>query len=237
MTFSLRALALGALALGLAACATEADAPEPLAGAAEVVEAPSEIPAGTYVLDTAHSSIGFRVRHLGISNVDGAFKDFEGTVTVPESGLEGMTANLTAQVASIETGNEKRNEHLRSPDFFAAGENPTLTFQTTSVEPLGGGRFRMTGDLTMRGTTKPVTLEGEYIGSQVMMGTQKIGFEAEGEINRKDWGLSWANTNDAGEAIVADTVKLMIGVEADFQGDDAMVEAPMTEDSTMAPDA
>ena len=69
------------------------------------------------------------------------------------------------------------------------------------------------------------------------MGTQKIGFEAEGEINRKDWGLSWANTNDAGEAIVADTVKLMIGVEADRQGDDAMMEEPMTEDSTMAPDA
>ncbi|HIL57897.1 MAG TPA: polyisoprenoid-binding protein [Rhodothermales bacterium] len=224
MTFSFRALAMGALALGLSACASDTDTAEPLEGATEVAEAPAEIPAGTYAIDASHSELGFRVRHLGISNVDGTFNDFSGTVTIPETGLEGMTAMLTAQVASIDTDNERRNGHLRSPDFFAADEYPELTFQTTSITPTGGTSFEMTGDLTMRGTTRSVTLQGEYLGAAEIGGTQKIGFEASGEINRQDWGLSWAETNDAGEVIVADTVTLMIGVEADLQGDDAMAE-------------
>jgi polyisoprenoid-binding protein YceI len=224
MTHSFRALALGALAFGLAACATDTDTTEPLEGATDVVEAAAEIPAGTYALDGAHSELGFRVRHLGISNVDGSFKDFAGTITVPESGIEGMTASLTAQVASIETDNEDRNGHLRSPDFFAADEFPELTFVTTSVESTGGSNFRMTGDLTIRGTTLPVTLEGEYLGTSTIQGTQKIGFEATGEINRQDFGLSWANTNEAGEIIVSDTVTLMISAQGNLQADDATTE-------------
>ena len=228
----LRTLTLGTLALGLllSACAAETDttAEAPLADAAEteVVAAPAEIPAGTYALDPVHSELGFRVRHLGISNVDGTFNDFDGTIVVPASGLEGMTADITAQVASIDTDNERRNGHLRSEDFFAADEHPELTFRTTSVEPLGGNRFSMTGDLTMRGTTRPVTLEGEYLGTASVQGTQKIGFEASGELRRQDWGLSWDGTNEVGEALVADTVTLMISAEADLQSDaqDGMAE-------------
>lgn len=221
-TLPLRTAMLGLLALGfvLGACATETETTEPsYSGAenAETVAAPAEVPAGTYALDQAHTEVGFRVRHLGIANVDGTFKDFEGTIVVPESGLEGMTAEVTAQVASIETDNERRNGHLRSPDFFAADEYPELTFRSTGVESLGGSRFRMTGDLTMRGTTRPVTLEGEYLGTASVQGTQKIGFEASGELTRQDWGLSWDGTNEVGEALVGDTVTLMLGAEADLQ--------------------
>jgi len=232
MTHSLRALALGALAFGLAACASETDTPTPLDGATDVVEAASEIPAGTYALDVPHSELGFRVRHLGIANVDGAFKDFSGTIMIPESGIDGMTASLTAQVASIETDNERRNGHLRSEDFFAADEFPELTFETTSVESTGGDTFRMTGDLTIRGTTKSVTLDGEYIGAATMQGTQKVGFEASGEINRQDFGLSWAEQNEAGEIIVADTVTLMIGAEGNLEAADA--DAMMEEETADA---
>ena len=225
MTLSLRTLTMAALALGLAACASETNPPEPLEGATEVAEATAEIPAGTYSLDPSHSELSFRVRHLGIANVDGGFKDFAGTITVPESGIDGMTASVTAQVASIETDNERRNGHLRSPDFFAADEFPELTFETTSVESTGGNGFRMTGDLTIRGTTKPVTLEGEYLGSASISGTQKIGFEASGEINRQEFGLSWAEQNEAGEVIVSDTVLLEISAEANLEtADDAMVD-------------
>ena len=223
MTFHLRTLAVGALALGLAACGTDtADAPAdaPLSDATEVTEAAAEIPAGTYELDAAHTELGFRVRHLGIANVDGVFDDFTGTVTVPESGLSGMSATLTAQVGSIDTDNEDRDGHLESPDFFDAATHPELTFTTTSVEPLGGARFRMNGDLTMRGQTHPVTLEGEYLGTAMMGETTKIGFEAEGTIDRQQWGLAWSETNPAGEAIVADEVKLMIGVEANRMADE-----------------
>ncbi|MDX1420969.1 MAG: YceI family protein [Rubricoccaceae bacterium] len=231
----LRALTFGALAIGLlvSACATEVDTDDaPLADVeTEPVVAPADIPVGTYALDASHSELGFRVRHLGISNVDGTFNDFEGTIVVPETGLEGMTADLTAQAASIDTDNERRDGHLRSPDFFSAEEHPTVTFRTTRVEPLGGSRFRMTGDLTMRGTTRPVTLEGEYLGSAVSRGTQKIGFEAEGEIRRQDWGLDWAGTNDLGEAVVDDTVRLMISAEADRQ------DAPAETDEAAATEA
>ena len=219
MTRSLSNTLLGLLVFSLAACASDTDTTAPLSDVdnTEVVAAPAEIPAGTYALDASHSELGFRVRHLGISNVDGTFNDFEGTIVVPETGLDGMTATVTAQTASIDTDNERRDGHLQSPDFFSAEEHPTVTFQTTNVEPLGGNRFRMTGDLTMRGTTRPVTLEGEYLGAAMMGETQKIGFEASGELTRQDWGLSWAGTNDAGEALVGDTVTLVLSAEADRQ--------------------
>jgi polyisoprenoid-binding protein YceI len=224
MTLSLRALALGALSLGLAACGSETDAPEPLSDATEVNEATADIPAGTYALDPLHSELGFRVRHLGISNVDGSFNDFTGTIVVPESGLAEMTADLAADVSSIDTQNADRDDHLRSPDFFAAEEHPEITFQATSVTPTGGNTFDLTGDLTMRGTTLPVTLQGEYLGAASIRGTEKIGFQAEGEIDRQDWGLSWSETNEAGEIIVGDTVTLMISAQADRQ--DASTDAP-----------
>ncbi|MEM1056231.1 MAG: YceI family protein [Bacteroidota bacterium] len=227
MTFSLRALALGAISLGLAACASETDTPTPLEGETDVNEAVADIPMGTYSLDVLHSELGFRVRHLGISNVDGTFEDFSGSITVPEDGLSGMSATVTAQIASIETGNDDRNGHLRGDDFFAAEEHPELTFQTTSVTATGGGEFEMTGDLTMRGTTLPVTLQGEYLGTATSpQGVQKIGFQASGEINRQDWGLSWAQTNEAGEIIVADTVTLMISAQGDLQSAEAEEATP-----------
>lgn len=231
MTLSLRSLFVGVLALGLAACGSEPDTAEPLDGVADVSESTAEIPAGTYSIDVSHSELGFRARHFGISNVDGNFNDFEGTIVVPESGLEGMTATLVAQTGSIDTDNERRDGHLKSGDFFAAEEYPELTFEATGVTPTGGNAFEMTGDLTMRGVTKPVTLTGEYIGAAVVGETQKIGFEASGEIDRQEWGLSWQDTNDAGELAVSDMIRLMIGVEADLQADAAPAEETASADA------
>ncbi len=224
MTFSLRALAMGTLALGLSACATDTDTPEPLDGATEVVEAAAEIPAGTYALDMAHSSLGFSIRHLGVTNVNGSFPAFTGTVTVPASGLDGMSATVSADVSSINTGNTDRDGHLQSPDFFDAGQYPNITFETTSVTSTGGNGFEMVGNLTMHGVTKPVTLTGEYIGAAMMGETQKIGFEAEGEIDRKEWGLTWAQTNEVGEALVGDMVTLRINAQADMQSGEMTAE-------------
>ncbi|MEL6617085.1 MAG: YceI family protein [Bacteroidota bacterium] len=225
MTPFLRPLFVGFLALGLAACGTETDTAQPLDGVENVSESTAEIPAGTYAIDASHSEIGFRARHFGISNVDGNFTDFTGTITVPETGLDGMTASLVAQTASIDTDNEQRDGHLTGEDFFFASEYPEVTFETTSVTPTGGNAFEMTGNLTMRGVTKPVTLTGEYIGAAVVGETQKIGFEASGEIVRQEWDLTWQNTNEAGELAVSDDIRLMIGVEADRQ-DETAADAP-----------
>ena len=212
-------LLAGALALTLTACEPAADAPADADTMTEVAVA--EVPAGTYALDGSHSDMGFKVRHLGISNVDGTFRTAAGTITVPEEGLSGLSADVTIDATSIDTGNDDRDGHLRSPDFFDAANHPEITFQTTGIETLGGERFRMTGDLTMRGVTKPVTLEGTFLGAAAMGETNKIGFEAEGEIDRQEWGLSWSETNEAGELLVADAVQLVLSVEADQQVVDA----------------
>lgn len=216
--------------LALSACA---DAPvdgatTPEAGldaANTTVETAADSPtleAGTYTIDPTHSEVGFRVKHLGISNVDGRFSDVAGTVTVPAGGaMAGVQTEATIQTASIDTRNDDRDAHLQSPDFFDAAQFPTLTFRSTAMEPIGGSRFRITGDLTMHGVTKPVALEGAYNGAAAdPMGTQKIAFSASGTIDRTEWGLTWNKALEAGGVVVSDEVELTLEVEANL-------EAPM----------
>ncbi|WP_412060533.1 YceI family protein [Rubrivirga sp. IMCC45206] len=224
MTF--RSLLVAALALGLSACA---DAPadetaisDDLA-AVEVADAPA-IPAGTYAIDQAHSRAEFRVRHLGISTVTGRFGTVAGTVTVGD-GLGSLQANAVIDATSIDTGNEQRDGHLRSPDFFDVAQYPEITFDATAIRPGAGGQFTLVGDLTMHGVTRPIELDAEYLGTSSVQGIQKIGFTASGEITRQDWGLTWANTNEAGEALVGDEITLAIEVEADLQAADATPDA------------
>ena len=213
-----------AAALFLAACAE--DAPD-RAGTTETpaggldsttvtADAGPAIGAGVYAIDPAHSEIGFRVRHLGISNVDGTFTDMTGTVTIPEGGgLAEMQTAATVQVASVDTRNGDRDAHLQTADFFDAAQFPTLAFRSTRVEALGGGRFRLTGDLTMHGVTKPVTLEGEYAGAATDgYGNRKVGFSAEGTITRSEWGLTWNQAIEAGGVVVSDEVELRLDVQA-----------------------
>ena len=203
-------------ALALSACQTEApDATTAPDSTATAADAPT-IEAGTYQIDPAHSEVGFRVKHLGISNVDGRFSDVDGTVTVPAGGaMTGVQTDVTIQAASINTRNDDRDNHLQSADFFDAATFPTLTFRSTTMEPLGGNRFTLTGDLTMHGVTKPVTLEGEYNGAATAPdGTKKVAFSASGTINRSEWGLTWNKALETGGVVVSDEVELTLEVEA-----------------------
>lgn len=226
----IRSLLIGALAVGLAACGGDADdatvatdTAADVSTAGTFVDAPA-VPAGTYTIDAAHSRAEFRVKHLGISTVTGRFGDVSGTVTIGD-GLGSLQANAMIDASTISTGNERRDGHLQSPDFFDVAQYPEITFTSTEIRPGEGGAFTLVGDLTMHGVTRPVELDAEYIGSSSMMGTQKIGFSASGEITRQDWGLTWAETNEAGEALVGDDVTLTIEIEADQQAEEATPEA------------
>jgi polyisoprenoid-binding protein YceI len=170
--------------------------------------------AGTYAIDPAHSSVSFTGRHLMISKVRGRFNIDHGTIVVAED-PEQSSVEATIAAASLESGDAKRDEHLRSADFFDVEQYPEITFRSTKVEDHGDGAFTLTGDLTVRGVTRPVTLDGEYLGSSsTPWSTQAIGFTAETDVNRKAWGLEWNMALETGGVLVSDKIKLVIDVEA-----------------------
>ena len=159
-------------------------------------------------LDPAHSYVEFSVRHLGISTVKGRFRTFGGTATTDATGnLVEISADVDP--ASIDTGTEQRDVHLRSADFFDVQAHPKMRFTSTSVTPLGDGRYRADGTLSMHGTEKPVSLEVE-LGQPVKdpFGNTKLAASASGRIKRSDWGLTWNQALEAGGFLVSDEVKL-----------------------------
>ena len=169
--------------------------------------------AATYSIDAAHSSIGFVARHMVVSKVRGHFDSFEGSFDFVEGQPATWKAEATIQAASVNTGNEKRDGHLASPDFFAAEEFPTLSFSSTGVEKKGES-YLLKGNLTLRGVTKPLVLTLEYFGSiQDPWGNERAGFSAKGTLNRKDFGLSWNNLLETGGAVVGDEIAIEIEVE------------------------
>ena len=167
----------------------------------------------TFEVDKAHSNIGFRVRHLGISNVNGNFGDYEATVEVDPSDLSTLKAKAVVQIASIDTGIERRDNHLRSDDFFNAEMYPKMEFVGKRVQSLDGDSFELVGDLTIRDVEQEVVLEGEFLGMGEMQGTKKIGFEAETTINRFDYNLKWDRLTEAGGLVVAEKVKIVLDLE------------------------
>jgi len=166
-----------------------------------------------YGFDKAHSHIGFSVKHV-LSMVPGEFKDFDGSFSFDEKKPEASKINVTIQVASISTDNEKRDGHLKSPDFFDADKLPTVTFVSKKVEAAGDKTYKVTGDLTLHGVTKSVVLDVEYLGTDTMMGMDTIGFSASTKIDRRDFGLSWGQDklSGAGNLIVGNDVKINIDV-------------------------
>ena len=173
------------------------------------------IAAGTYQLDPSHSEIGFRVKHLGLSTVKGAFKGFEGTITADSDGLSGLTVSAKIEVSTIDTRNDDRDNHLRSADFFDVESHPQLTFESTGVRSIDGDEFALEGNLSIRGVTRPVVLEVTFLGSATdPWGNSKIAFEASGMINRKDFGLTWNQVLEAGGLLVGEEVKIMLDVQA-----------------------
>ena len=166
-----------------------------------------------YKIDTAHSEILFKVKHLMITNVTGQFKDFDATLTSSKEDLSDAQVTFTANVDSIDTSNEQRDAHLKATDFFDVEKFPNLKFVSTSVET-NGDELVLKGDLTIRDVAKPVELKADYNGSVVdPWGQTKIGFEAEGKIKRKEFGLTWDAVTEAGNIMLSDDVKLQLNVQ------------------------
>lgn len=170
----------------------------------------------TFQVDPVHSQVGFKVRHL-VAKTAGRFNDFSASVSVDPANVAGtLSLKATVQVASINTENEDRDKHLRSADFFNAEEFPTLTFVSKSVKDKGDNMYAVTGDITIRGVTKPVTLDVEFLGTETnpFTKTPTTGLDITGSVNRQDFGMKWNKTLDSGGLILGDTVQLDIHVEA-----------------------
>ncbi len=170
--------------------------------------------ADAYTFDKAHTTVLFQVRHL-LTNVTGRFRDFDGTIQVDRANPAASVVDFTVQTASIDTSEAKRDEHLRSADFFDVAQHPKLTFRSTSVKPAGKDTYQVTGDLTMHGVTRPVTLTVAFLGeTKDPWGNEKLGFDVSGSLDRKDFGINWNKTLDSGGVLVGDEVKVQIAVEA-----------------------
>ena len=174
-----------------------------------------EIPApGTYAIDTSHSSVEFVGRHLGLAKVRGRFTKFDGRIEIAEV-PEQSSVEVDIDVASVESADERRDEHLRSPDFFHVENHPSMVFRSTGVTPAGDGTWDVAGDLTIRGVTKPVVLHAEFEGAENSpFGDQRIGFSAATEINREDWDLGWNVVLESGGLLVGKKIKIELNVEA-----------------------
>ena len=169
----------------------------------------------TYQIDPVHSRVGFVTRHMTVSLIRGHFREYQGTVTTQGDDPGSAQVDLVIQAASVDTGMEMRDNHLRGDDYFAVEKYPELRFQSKSIEPAGGGRYRVTGDLTIRDTTKPVTLDGELGGPvQDPFGNTRAGVTLTGAISRKEFGLTANPTIEGGGPVIADEVRLE--VEAEF---------------------
>jgi polyisoprenoid-binding protein YceI len=168
-----------------------------------------------WVLDKAHSSIGFAVKHMMISTARGKFNDFTGSFNLNEQDLQHSYVEGTVNVASVDTGDANRDGHLKSPDFFDVEKYPTMTFRSTKVESKGGGRFHVTGDMTIKGVTRQVTFDGteEGKGTNPFTKAQSWAFSAELTVNRKDFGLGWNVALETGGWLVGENVKISMDLE------------------------
>ena len=167
----------------------------------------------TYKIDAAHSDIFFKVKHLMITTVTGHFKNFDATLSAEAEDFSDADISFTADINSIDTRSEQRDAHLKSDDFFNAEKFPALKFASTSFAKNGHG-YVLKGDLTIRDVTRPIELHADYSGLVVdPYGQTKVGFEAEGKIKRKEFGLGWDAITEAGGVVVSDEVKLQLNIQ------------------------
>ncbi|MEU3662961.1 YceI family protein [Streptomyces sp. NPDC032940] len=170
---------------------------------------------GDYAIDPSHSAIGFVARHAMVTNVKGKFLDFTGTLHLDGTTPAASTASLDVTMDSIDTGSADRDGHLKSADFFKTDEFPTMTFRSTKAEALGGDDYRITGDLTILGTTKPITIDLEFNGAaKDPFGNERVGFEGKAELLRSEWGLTWNAALETGGVLVSDKIKLNFDISA-----------------------
>jgi polyisoprenoid-binding protein YceI len=185
-----------------------------LAGLAALAFATPTLAEATWVIDPVHSGIAFKVRHL-VSTVPGRFQAFRGEFQFDAKAIENSSVNLTIDATSITTDHEKRDGHLKSPDFFDVATYPTLTYKSTQVKKIDDTHFEVTGDLTMRGVTQPVVLAVEYLGTSPGVGYgPRVGFLATTKLDRKEFGVNWNQKLDNGGFLVSDNVDIELAVEA-----------------------
>jgi len=168
-----------------------------------------------WIFEPSHCKIGFSVRHFGISETEGYFKKFEGTIETEKEDFSDAQVALEIDASSIDTQDAQRDAHLRSADFLNAEKFPAIRFMSTRTERVSPTQYKMFGDLTLAGVTKPVAMDVEYNGivQRDPFGNTKAGFLIEGKINRKDWGINWNAALDFGGVAVAETVKIKCHVE------------------------
>lgn len=170
---------------------------------------------GDYAVDTTHSEIGFTVRHAMVTNVRGKFTDYEGKLHLDGANPHASTAELLIKVTSIDTGNEQRDGHLRTGDFFEAETFPEITFRSTAAEQIDADDYRMTGDLTIKGVTKSVVLNLAFTGSATdPYGLERVGFEGTTTVDRTDFGLSYNAALETGGVLISEKVKLHFDISA-----------------------
>lgn len=168
----------------------------------------------TWVVDKAHSTAQFKVRHM-MANMVGQFREFDGNINIDRANPAKSSVEFTVQAKSIDTGNGNRDEHLRSADFFDVAKYPTISFKSTSVAKKSENEFAVTGDLSMHGVTKRVTLPVTFLGFGRTARGEKAGFEIETTVNRKDYGIIWNKTLDEGGLLLGEDVKVTINLEVD----------------------
>lgn len=172
----------------------------------------SKLTPGTYTVDPSHSTVGFVARHLMITKVRGRFTSFSGTAEIAPNPLD-STLSATVDLGSVETGDAGRDGHLKSADFFATDEHPEMTFVSTGIKE-DGDDYRLFGDLTIKGVTRPVDFDLEFEGVETdPWGNTKAGFTAETDVNRKDWGLEWNVALETGGVLVSDKVKIQLDIQ------------------------
>ncbi|MGC1243111.1 MAG: YceI family protein [Chryseosolibacter sp.] len=167
----------------------------------------------TWTVDKAHSKIGFNVTHMAVSEVEGNFKDFDGSLVTKAADFNGAEVTFSARTASIDTDIEKRDNHLKSPDFFDAEKHPEIAFKGNLVKQ--GGKYKLKGNLTMHGVTKPMEFDVTYGGTINTGKGEKAGFKISGKLNRHDFGLTWNNKVPTGELVVSDEVEIIGKIEVD----------------------
>ncbi|MET8974088.1 YceI family protein [Streptomyces sp. NPDC004539] len=170
---------------------------------------------GDYTIDQAHSTFGFTARHAMVTNVKGKFDEFSGELHLDGSDPSASTASIDIVMDSIDTGSADRDGHLKSADFFKTEEFPAMTFRSTKAESLGGDDYRVTGDLTILGTTRPISIDLEFNGAaKDPFGNERVGFEGKAEILRSDWGITWNAALETGGVLVSDKIKLNFDISA-----------------------
>ncbi|HEY3296468.1 MAG TPA: YceI family protein [bacterium] len=183
--------------------------------------ASTNLSAATWSVDPAHTNVGFSVKHMMVSTVHGSFNTFSGTATFDEKAPATVAMEGTIDATSITTNNERRDGHLKSPDFFDVANFPTITFKSTKSEMSAPGKYKVTGDLTMHGITKPIVMDMEGFTDFVAgpKGGSRTGASLTATINRHDFGLNWNKALEAGGVMVSDSVKITLDLELEKAGD------------------